>query len=131
MDSSQWTVKPRCPSSFIVYCSLSLPRAFGKSERPPSGLLPFDRLEQCPEVAFAKSQGAPAALDDLEEKGRPREDAFREDLQQVAIVIAVDQDAQAFERCLVLLDLAHPLVELGVVIRLRDLEELLAHPPHL
>jgi hypothetical protein len=64
-----------------------------ESEVASRGLLGLDRLEQGLEVAFAESF-ATLALDDLEEQGRTVADGTREDLQQVAVVVAVDEDVQ-------------------------------------
>src|SRR5690606_13537051 len=83
----------------------------------PLRLLPFDRLEQRLEVAGAKALGA-LALDDLVEQRRPVLDRLGEDLQQVALVVAVDQDAQLRQRRQVLVDRADPLGH-RVVVRLR------------
>src|SRR5919108_5554409 len=55
-------------------------------------LLALDRLEQRLEVAVAESTGA-VALDDLEEDRGAVADRLGEDLQQVALVVAVDEDA--------------------------------------
>src|SRR3954451_18795043 len=85
-------------------------------------LLALDRLEECLEVPLAEAARA-VALDDLEEDRRPVADRLREDLQQVALVVAVDQDAEPAEVRQVLLDLADPLRHV-VVVLLGDLEEL-------
>src|SRR3712207_2426511 len=66
------------------------------SEVAAEGLLTLDRLEQRLEVAVAEAARA-VALDDLEEDRRPVADRLREDLQQVALVVAVDEDAEPLE----------------------------------
>src|SRR4051794_2364255 len=85
-------------------------------------LLALDGLEQRLEVALAEAAGA-VALDDLEEDRRAVAERLGEDLQQVALVVAIDEDAQALQVGERLGDLAHPLRDV-VVIGLRRLEEL-------
>src|SRR3954452_11307839 len=91
-------------------------------EVAPPVLLALDRLEQGLEVAFAEAARA-VALDDLEEHGRPVADRLREDLQQVALVVAVDQDAEPAQVIHRLVDLADALRRL-VVVRVRRAQEL-------
>jgi predicted ATPase len=55
-------------------------------------LLALDRLEQRAEVPLAEAQ-RPVPLDELEEHGRAVPDRPGEDLQQVAVLVPVDQDA--------------------------------------
>jgi hypothetical protein len=55
-------------------------------------LLTFDSFEESLEVSFAKAAAA-LALDDLVEDGRAIFDRLGEDLQHVAFVVAVDEDA--------------------------------------
>src|SRR5690349_22571492 len=86
------------------------------------GLLALDRLEQRLEVAVAEAARA-VALDDLEEDRRPVADRLREDLQQVALVVAVDEDALLAQVRELLDDLGHPRRDL-VVVGLGDREEL-------
>src|ERR671938_1224883 len=71
------------------------------------GLLALDRLEQRLEVAVAEAAGA-VALDDLEEDRRAVADGLGEDLQQVALVVAVDEDPEPPQVRQVLVDLADP-----------------------
>ena len=78
-------------------------------------LLTLDRLEEGLEVALSEAAGA-VALDDLEEHGRPVARGLGEDLQQVALVVAVDQDPEPAQVLDVLLDLADPLRDLLVVL---------------
>src|SRR5918911_3554764 len=93
------------------------------------GLLALDRLEQGLEVAVAEAPRA-VALDDLEEHRRAVADRLREDLQQVALVVAVDEDALLAEVGELLDDLGHARRDL-VVVRLGDREELDAAASHL
>src|SRR5262249_5316952 len=83
----------------------------------------FDRFEEGLEVAFAEASGA-FALDDLEEDRRPVSDALGEDLEEVALRVAVDEDAElgeALPRQLVS-ERAHATASL-VVVRRRHVEE--------
>src|SRR5687767_1984157 len=59
-------------------------------------LLAFDGLEQRLEVAGTKALGA-FALDDLEEHGGAVADGLGEDLQQVAVLVAVDEDPELLQ----------------------------------
>jgi hypothetical protein len=71
----------------------SQPRApAGRSQVAPAGLLPLDRREQRAEVPHAEPLGT-AALDDLVEQRRSVLDRLGEDLQEVALLVTVDQDA--------------------------------------
>ena len=80
------TDAPTAPSFALLTLRDSL-------EIPPECLLPLDRFEQRLEVALAESPAA-LALDDLEEERRPILDRAREQLQQVALVVAIDEDAE-------------------------------------
>src|SRR5919107_1818333 len=87
-------------------------------------LLALDRLEECLEVALAETERA-VPLDQLEEHGGPVAGGLGEDLQQVAVLVAVDQDAAGLQ----LLDrhahVADPCPQLRVlVVRVRRGEEL-------
>src|SRR6185295_17830071 len=84
-------------------------------------LLALDRLEQGLEVALAEAAGA-VALDDLEEDRRAVADRLREDLEHVALVVAVDQDAEAAQVVQALLDLPDALRDV-LVVRLRHGQE--------
>ena len=84
------------------------------SEVPPQRLLALDRLEERLEVALAEAARA-VALDDLEEDRRPVAERLREDLQQVALVVAVDEDAEPAQVVERLVDLADALGQLRVV----------------
>src|SRR5215210_5286667 len=85
-------------------------------------LLALDRLEQRLEVAVAEA-ARPVALDDLEEDGRAVADRLGEDLQQVALVVAVDEDALLAQVGELLDDLGDARGNL-VVVGLGDGEEL-------
>src|SRR4051794_23080074 len=83
-------------------------------EVAPQRLLALDRLEQRLEVALAEAARA-VALDDLEEDRRAVAERLREDLQQVALVVSVDEDAEAAQVLDRLVDLADALGHAGVV----------------
>src|SRR6187200_772042 len=85
-------------------------------------LLALDGLEQRLEVAVAEAARA-VALDDLEEDRRAVADRLGEDLQQVALVVAVDEDPEPLEVLEVLGDLADAVRRL-VVVRVGRVEEL-------
>src|SRR6476469_826509 len=59
-------------------------------------LLAFDRLEERLEVALAEAERA-VPLDELEEDGRAVAERLGEDLQQVAVLVAVDEDAATLQ----------------------------------
>src|ERR1041384_4996767 len=86
------------------------------------GLFPLDGLEERLEVALAEALGA-FALDDFVEEGGPVLDRLAEDLQEIALVVAVDENAELAQRLQVFVDLADAL-EHGVVVIVRDVEEL-------
>src|SRR5687767_9234510 len=92
------------------------------SEISPRGLLALDRLEQRLEVSLPEAARA-VALDDLEEDRRPVAERLREDLQQIALVVAVDQDAQPAQVVERLGDLPHPVRHV-LVVRLGRAQEL-------
>src|SRR5919106_6983396 len=92
-------------------------------------LLALDRLEQGLEVALAEAARA-VALDDLEEQRRPVADGLGEDLQEVALVVAVDEDALLAQIRELLDDLGDARGHVLVVGR-RDGEELDAAAAHL
>src|ERR671938_1657878 len=94
------------------------PRAL---EVAPQGLLALDRLEQRLEVPVAEAARA-VALDHLEEERRPVLRRLREDLEEVAVVVAVGEDAQPPQVVVRLVDLADAVADL-LVVRLRRLEE--------
>src|SRR3954447_26833935 len=94
-------------------------------EVAPQCLLSLDRLEQRLEVSLPEAARA-MALDDLQEDRRPVAERLREDLQQVALVVAVDEDAQAPQVLDGLVDRADPRRH-AVVVGVRGAQE--AHVP--
>src|SRR6478672_417275 len=77
-------------------------------------LLALDGLEQCLEVALAEAEGA-VALDELEEHGGPVAEGLGEDLQEVAVLVAVDEDAALLQ----LLDRDAHLTDAGAELGVR------------
>ena len=92
-------------------------------------LLALDRLEQGLEVALAEAHRA-VPLDDLEEHRRTVLDRLGEDLEQVAVLVAVDEDLQLAQGLHRHPGLAGPLAE-GLVVRVRGVEELDAGRAHV
>src|SRR5207302_4209128 len=92
------------------------------------GLLALDGLEQRLEVALAEAL-APFPLDDLEEQRRAVGDGAGEDLQQIAVVVSIDEDAQVAKAVQVLVDALGALPD-RVVVRIGRVEELDATVPH-
>src|SRR5438309_6832374 len=88
--------------------------AKGHSEISAKSLLALDRLEQRLEVPLAEAPCA-VALDHLEEERRAILRGFREDLEEVAVLVAVGKDAQPAEVVPVLADLADALADVLVV----------------
>src|SRR3954464_217290 len=87
-------------------------------------LLPLDRLEQRLEVALAEAERA-VPLDELEEQGRAVADRLGEDLQQVAVLVAVDEDAALLQLLHRHPDVADAGAQLRVaVVRVRSGQEL-------
>src|SRR4051794_35925945 len=108
-----------CGSSRLLWSTEGeVPNAAGAETRAlqvsAQRLVALDRLEERLEVALAERRRA-VALDDFEEDGRPVLRRLREDLQQVAVVVAVGQDPQPLEVAVVLGDLAHAPLDLRVV----------------
>src|SRR5688572_8865493 len=66
-------------------------RGAGRSEVPALVLLALDGLEERLEVALAEAERA-VTLDDLEEDRRAVAERLGEDLQEVAVLVAVDED---------------------------------------
>lgn len=62
-------------------------------QRTAAFLFALDGFEQGFEVAFTEGLRA-FALNDFEKHGRPGLDRLGEDLQQIAFVVAIDQDAE-------------------------------------
>src|SRR5207244_1872646 len=102
--------------------SCSLPAVRYPLEIPPLLLLVLDRLEQRLEVPLAEAARA-FALDDLEEERGAILERLREELQQVALVVLVDEDVQRADLVHRLLDLADALRQL-LVVRVGDGQEL-------
>src|SRR5262249_57102159 len=92
-----------------------------RSEVSAERLLALDRLEQRLEVPVAEAARA-VALDHLEEERRPVLRGLREDLEKVAVVIAVGEDAEPLQIGVVLLDLADAVGDV-LVVRVRRREE--------
>src|SRR5438552_582829 len=78
------------------------------------GLLALDRFEQGLEVPLAEAPCA-VALDHLEEERRAILRGLREDLEEVAVLVAVGEDAQPAEVVPVLADLADALADVLVI----------------
>jgi len=81
----------RLPAAAATGSALE-PRPSGRSKVAAPLLLALDRLEERLEVALAEAERA-VPLDELEEHGRPVADRLGEDLQQVAVLVAVDKYA--------------------------------------
>src|SRR5580658_8530739 len=92
------------------------------------GLFPLDRLEQRPGVALAEPFRA-VPLYQLEEHGWPVLHRLGEDLQQVAVLVPVGQDAELAQFGCWHPGLADPRAEL-VVVAVRGLQELHADRRH-
>src|ERR1051326_451088 len=88
---------------------------------PAQGLLALDRLEERLEIAVAEAPRA-VAFDHLEEERRPVLRRLREDLQQVAVVVAIGEDAEPAKVRIVLVDLADAFGNV-VVVRVRRHQE--------
>ena len=86
------------------------------------GLVSFNRLEKCFEVSGSESIVVPA-LDHLEEKRWAVLERFREDLQEIALVIVIDENSLTLDCVEVLLHLDINVSEAGsqvVIICVRD-----------
>src|SRR5699024_8546296 len=104
-------------------------RALWPSEVAATLLLPLDGLEQCLEVALAEAQRA-VPLDQLEEHRRPVAQRLGEDLEQVAVLVTVHQDAALLQLLDRHPDLADPCPQLRVlVVGVGGVEELDAVGP--
>ena len=87
----------------------------GRYQRLPRALLlALDGFKQRLEVALAEAAAA-FALDDLEEQRGAVFDGPGEDLQHVAFVVAIDEDAQLLQFVERLVDLADAVLQFGVV----------------
>src|SRR3954468_22956489 len=88
---------------------------------PALVLLALDRLEERLEVPLPEAARA-VALDDLEEHGRAVADRLGEDLQQVALVVVVDEDALLAQVSETVCHRGHALGDV-VVVGVGDVEE--------
>src|ERR1700732_5064902 len=82
-------------------CSRLLRSSFFRStclQIPSSRLLHFNRFKQRFEIPFAKSAAA-LALDHFEEHGRPIFHRLRENLQEVAFLVAVHKYTERAQLC--------------------------------
>src|SRR5919198_3577435 len=100
---------------------LAAPLPQADSEIPAQRLFSLYGFEQRLEVAVAEAARA-VALDHLEEERRPVLRRLREDLEQVAVVVAVGEDAQPPQVRVGLVDLADAVADV-LVVGLRRLEE--------
>src|SRR5262249_11735349 len=96
-------------------------RTASRLEVPSERLFTLDRLEERLEVAVAEAARA-VALDHLEEERRAVLRGLREDLQQVAVVVAIGEDAEPSQVVVVLVDRADALRDV-LVVRARRREE--------
>src|SRR5258708_8571072 len=71
-------------------------------------LFRFNRFEKGLEIALSETLRA-MALNDFDEHGRTALDGFREDLQQIAFIVPIDQDTQLVNGPQVLIDLSDTL----------------------
>ena len=95
----------------------------GHSEVATLLLFGLDGFKECLEVASAKALMVPA-LDDLEEERRSVLERLREDLEQVALVVVVDEDLLPLEHVNVLLHLDGHIGKASaqvVIVGVRDL----------
>src|SRR5947209_5482005 len=81
---------------------------------PAQSLLALDRLEQRLEVALAE-RGRAVPFDHFEEQRRAVLRRLREDLQEIAVVVSVGEDAQPPQVAVVLFDLANAVLNVFVV----------------
>src|SRR5712691_6413729 len=84
------------------------------SETAPEGLLTLDRLEQGLEIPLAEAARA-VALDHLEEERRAILSRLGEDLEEVAVLVAVGEDPQPPQVVPVLADLADAIGDVFVI----------------
>src|SRR3954471_8175743 len=108
-------------TSAVRRCGLTGARLRRGSEVAAQGLLALDRLEQGLEVALAERARA-VPLDHLEEERRPVLRRLREDLEEVALVVAVGEDPEPPQVVVRLDDLADAGADV-VVVGLGRLEE--------
>jgi putative peptidoglycan lipid II flippase len=117
--------------AIAVWLRRALTKLRGRLQVAAPGLLPLDRLEQRLEVPLAEPLRS-VPLDQLEEHRRPVFHRLGEDLQQVAVLVPVGQDAQLAQLVQRHPRLADPRPEL-VVVAARGGQELhpgRGHGPH-
>src|SRR5882757_6197681 len=85
-------------------------------------LLFLERLEEGFEIAFAETLGA-FALNDFKKERRPIFHRLGEDLQQITLVVAIDQNAESLQRLKVFIDVTDTSGQL-IVIRGWNIQEL-------
>src|SRR5688500_6439710 len=90
-------------------------------EIPAPRLFPLDRFEERLEIAFSEALRA-LPLDDLVEERRPVLHGFREDLEQVTLIVAIHEYAELAERLEVFID-RPDAIEQRVVIARRHAQE--------
>src|SRR5438128_1657897 len=94
---------------------------FASSQSSANGLFALDCLKERLEVSLAETARA-AALDDFEEQRWPVRDRFGENLQHVALIVAIDENAKLGQRFHVFLNRADASRQ-GVVVTLRHAQE--------
>src|SRR3954471_13732462 len=91
-----------------------LPTQNSGSKIPAHLLLALDGFKQGFKIAFAEAFGA-FALDDFKKQGGPVFYGFGEYLQQVALIVAIYEDAQVFQRLNVFIDGPYPAQQVVVI----------------
>src|SRR5438445_4431835 len=81
---------------------------------PAESLFALNRFEESFEVALSEA-AAPLALDDLKEQRGPVLDGLREDLQHIALIVAIHQNAEVFQGFDRFVDPTHPLDQIPVI----------------
>src|SRR5436190_2709773 len=107
------------PSQTEVWHGTAFPST--QSQIASKGLFSLNRFEQRLEVPVAEP-ARPVPLDHLEEERRAVLRRLREDLQQIAVIVAVGEDAEPLEVGVVLVDLADAVRNV-VVVRVRGDQE--------
>src|SRR5437016_11811634 len=85
-----------------------------KSQIASRSLLALDGFEERFEIAFAETLRA-FALNDLEKERRAVFHRLGENLEQITLVIAIDQNAQALQRVQFFINMAHAIEQRVVV----------------
>src|SRR6185437_2925210 len=91
------------------------------SERSSARLFALDGLEQCLEISFTERTRS-VALDDLEEQRGPVLDGLGKDLQEIALLVAVDEDVQLRQFVQVFRNVAHTTRQ-RIVVRAGNVDE--------